>query len=376
VTGQPFSAYNCGEGRVLRTIKRQNINYLDNFWDLYDRLPRETSRYVPRFLATLYVIGHMKQCGFNESIVDHPPQIELVEINRQVHLKNIAARLGLQSRNLYELNPELRYHLLPDEPYMLKVPIGKRQKLLSCIDNISISGISKGKRTRTRYHRVRRGETLSNIAKRYGVSVYSIKSANRLRGNQIIAGKTIKIPGSSSKKYRAKKSSRSHHRVRRGESLSSIASLYGISVNDLKRANGLRGNTIHVGDNLKISTQRKSNRKKFQPSENQKTRYSVVTHRVKKGDSLWNIARKYNTNTKSIVRQNNLSSTQLKIGQRLKIPVTVSARKSGHHKYRVKSGDSPFQIATKHNMSLADFLRLNRLSPGSKIFPGQLVYVE
>ena len=88
------------------------------------------------------------------------------------------------------------------------------------------------------------------------------------------------------------------------------------------------------------------------------------------------MARKYDTNTKNIVRMNRLSSTQLKIGQRLKIPVNTKHSTRSHHKYRVRKGDSPFQIAMKHNMTLADFLRLNRMNPGSKIFPGQMVYVE
>jgi membrane-bound lytic murein transglycosylase D len=132
-----------------------------------------------------------------------------------------------------------------------------------------------------------------------------------------------------------------------------------------------------VGDNLKIPKKNYS-RKKSNNSygRTQKTKSSLITHYVKQGDSLWNLARKYDTTTRNIVRMNNLASTQLKIGQRLKIPVNTKDDSRKHHRYRVKKGDSPFQIAMKHNMTLADFLRLNRLNPGSKIFPGQLVYVE
>ena len=325
-----LAAYNCGEGRVLRTIQRQNINYLDNFWDLYDRLPQETARYVPRFLATLHIVNHFKQCGFNPNDLLSPINIEFVEISRQVHLKNIAKRLQLPATTLYELNPELRYRLLPNEPYSLKIPKGKKQKLIATISSIPISSLPGSARSGYRYHRVRRGDTLSTIAKKYRVRVRDIKSANRIRGNRIIAGKRLKIPyrGYAKKKYHAKRSSPKYKK-------------------DVSKRNKSHG-------------------------------YQLVNHRVQKGDSLWNLARKYGTTTKNIVRTNHLSTTQLKIGQRLKIPANQrkSIKRQHKHKYRVKRGDSPFQIAMKYNMTLAEFLRINRLSPGSKIFPGQIVYVE
>ena len=371
-----LAAYNCGEGRVLRKIQRQNIKYLDNFWDLYDRLPRETARYVPRYLATLYIINHMKQCGFNPNDLDQPPPVEEVEISRQVHLKNIAAHIQVSSKTMYHLNPELRYRILPPESYSLKVPIGKKDELLSKVDKISLAGLSS--RSRGKYHRVRKGETLSNIAKRYGVKIKDIRYANRLKSNRIIAGKNLKIPyqrkSNSSKKT---KSYKPYYRVRQGDTLSNIAYMFGIDVKNLRAANGIKGSRIKVGEVLKIPNNNYSQKKRdTYYGRSKKTRSRLFTHDVKKGDSLWNLARKYDTTTKNIVRMNHLSSTQLRIGQRLKIPVNTKISSSRNHQYRVKKGDSPFQIAMKHNMTLADFLRLNRMNPGSKIFPGQMVYVE
>ncbi|KPA14706.1 membrane-bound lytic murein transglycosylase D [Candidatus Magnetomorum sp. HK-1] len=322
-----LAAYNCGEGRVLRTIQRQNINYLDNFWDLYDKLPRETARYVPRFLATLHIVNNLKQCGFDPDDLMSPPRVERVEIMRQAHLKNIAAKLKIPANTLYSLNPELRYRILPNEPYALKIPDGKRQLLLATIKRIPSARLPRSAtRSGYKYHRIRKGESLSSIAKKYRVRVKDIKAVNRIHGNRIVAGKRIKIPsrGASKKQYYAKKSKKS------------------------KRVSG----------------------------NNKKSQFQLLTHRVQKGDSLWNIARKYGTTTKNIVRTNHLSSTQLKIGQQLKIPMNATKNSTKQHKYRVKRGDSPFQIAMKHNMTLAQFLRINRMSPRSKIFPGQLVYVE
>jgi membrane-bound lytic murein transglycosylase D len=100
---------------------------------------------------------------------------------------------------------------------------------------------------------------------------------------------------------------------------------------------------------------------------------------VKSGDSLWIIAKMYNTTTKKIQQENNLYTTKLTIGQELKIPGRQKVSKplsNGHKTYTVKRGDSPYHIAVLHNMPLERFLRINDLTPRSKIYPGQEVSVE
>ena len=103
-----------------------------------------------------------------------------------------------------------------------------------------------------------------------------------------------------------------------------------------------------------------------------------VVHVVKKGDSLWTIAKKYGTTTKKIQQLNQLSSTSLHKGQRLIIfdGQKTLAKVEGLETYKVKSGDSPFLIAKRHNMALNRFLSINELWPSSKIYPGQTVFVE
>src|SRR5210317_837636 len=81
-----LAAYNCGEGRVLRIIREQNVNYLDNFWDLYEKLPRETARYVPRFLACLHIINHPEKYGLDKISADPPLGYESVSIHKQIQL--------------------------------------------------------------------------------------------------------------------------------------------------------------------------------------------------------------------------------------------------------------------------------------------------
>ncbi|MBU8911367.1 MAG: LysM peptidoglycan-binding domain-containing protein [Desulfobacterales bacterium] len=311
-----LAAYNCGENRVLRTIRKQRINYLDNFWDLYQNLPRETARYVPRFLATLHIMNNPDKYNIKIGTPLLPIAFKTYEIKKQVRLKDIAKEIGVKESVLKDLNPELRYALLPPESYQLKIPEDKAQIFLSKIDKIKTTHSPPPMYV---FHRVRRGETLSGIAKKYRTSIRAISVANHInKKHRIIAGKVLKIPG---------------------------------------RANA--ANIHAVASRPAVSGKR-------------------LTYKVKSGDNLWNIARKFNTTTKNIMAINKLSTTRLSIGQRLNITskkqLKVAKKKAST--YKVRSGDSPFLIAKKYNMSLNRLLALNRLSKTSKIFPGQKLIVE
>jgi membrane-bound lytic murein transglycosylase D len=314
-----LAAYNCGEGRVLRVIRSQNINYLDNFWDLYERLPRETARYVPRFMAALFIINNPEKYGLNAITVDEPLEYENVTVSKQIHLKNIAKEIGVAEKTLRELNPELRYRILPQDKYPLRVPPGKSEVLLANLDKIPVSYPPQSAYV---YHRIRPGESLSTIARRYHSSVRKIMRANNLhRSSYIVAGRKLKIPRRGTMPYRPK---------------------------------------IDRNKDLTL------------PS----------THAVKSGDSLWNIAKRYGTTTQKIQSLNNLQTTQLHIGQALKIPgyedeKIVKNIEVGNLKvYQVKRGDSPFDIAQLHNMPLKRFLRINLLTLNSTIYPGQKLVIE
>jgi membrane-bound lytic murein transglycosylase D len=311
-----LAAYNCGEGRVLRVIRSQNVNYLDNFWDLYRRLPRETARYVPRFIATLHILRDPKRYGLDK--VEPLPSLtfDRVTVSRSLHLKEIAKAIGASESEMRLLNPELRVAILPHEEYALRVPPGKADLLLAKLDSIPKYTHPVNSYA---YYRVRRGDTLSTIAARYHTSVGNIMRANNLRkSHYIVAGKTLKIPqrGSQPAATAAKSSSASR--------------------------------TQHV---------------------------------VRRGDSLWIIARRYGTTVKQIQATNHLPSTRLHIGQVLQIPGRQSAAATtttgnDYKTYTVKRGDSPFKIAQAHNMSLQQFLRINSLTPRSTIYPGQSLNVK
>ncbi|MDY0131156.1 MAG: LysM peptidoglycan-binding domain-containing protein [Desulforegulaceae bacterium] len=304
-----LAAYNCGEGRVLRTIKKQNLMYLDNFWDLYLQLPYETARYVPRFIATLHIVKNLEKYGFNDIQPYKSYETEKIFVNKSVHLKDISKAIGESFETLQELNPALRYDIVPPEGSNVNIPSGKKEMLIASIKDLPEKKIEKS----YAMHKVRRGETLSQIANTYKTSVKSIMLTNRLsKNNYILPGQLLKIP---SKTY--------------------------LSATDVK-------------------------------PQNLKTKTGTTYYTVKKGDSLWSIARKFNTSANTIKQSNNLNSNLLSIGQKLRVKTDIKSLT----KYQVKSGDSPFRIASKHNMSLKRFLNINDMSSSTTIFPGQEVYVE
>jgi membrane-bound lytic murein transglycosylase D len=170
------------------------------------------------------------------------------------------------------------------------------------------------------------------------------------------------------------------HRVRKGESLSIIARRYGTSVRSIMAMNGLRrSNYVKAGWKLKIPTRGTYTpiKKASLPIYDLKVKGEFMEYVVRKGDSLWRIASRFGTTTKTIQSINQLNNTHLRIGQVLKIPKGVSAtRDIKTRTYRVLKGDTAFVIAQKHQMDLSEFLSMNHLTPRSTIFPGQVMLVK
>lgn len=308
-----LAAYNCGEGRVLRVINRQRLNYLDHFWDLYTQLPRETARYVPRFIATLLIINDPEAYGFELPEVDPPAQYETVEIERAVSLAQLDQVLGLEKGTLKELNPEVRRGVTPHEKFVLRVPIQTTDEVLAKVDALPKAEVASDDFV---VHRVRRGDSLSKIASRYGTTVSRIVAANRLNNqHRIWPGQKIKVPG-------------------RGVSLVDLA-------NSGKSDSGSR---------------------------------SWKTYSVKAGDSLWRIAKQHHISVGDIKRWNNLRSSNLHLGQKLKL-MTHDAGGQGTKVYAVQTGDTLGGIARKHGVALAALLAANKMSNRDTIYPNQKLVI-
>ncbi|MFQ6037643.1 MAG: LysM peptidoglycan-binding domain-containing protein [Candidatus Aminicenantales bacterium] len=304
-----LAAYNCGEIRVQRVIRSQRWEYMDNFWDLYLMLPRETSRFVPRFIATLLIINNPEKYGFHLPEPDPPLEYETVTVQRPVKLSTLSKALGLESETLTTLNPELRNKSTPDHEYPLKVPPGYGEKAVAAINDVPRWIPPEATYV---YHYVRRGETVSTIARRYGTSVAAIARLNRLGRNYLIrAGQRLRVP------------------IR---------------------------TTSSTARQMRTLTK-----------EGEKLVYTV-----KRGDNLYLIAKAFNTTVQNIKERNGLKSNILRVGQKL---VIQSGTPEGAVLYTVKSGDTPYKIARRFGMSLSTLLALNGLTTRSKIYPGQQLWV-
>jgi membrane-bound lytic murein transglycosylase D len=355
-----LAAYNCGEGRVLREISTQNINYLDNFWDLYEKLPRETARYVPRFFAVLHILKDPAKYGFEDLPIDPAIDFETVQVNREVHLETIATAIGVPEEDLKNLNPELRYSILPNDTYTLLIPSGSKDQLLAEIDNLPLASLPKlafDETPRTAAyvtHRVRQGETLSNIAASYGTSTERIREANDLGNGRIVSGKKLKIPLKGAipavcetpSLAKAKEQSTAYHTVKQGDSLWNIARQYCTTAQKIKALNNLESYSLQNGQVIKI----------YEPTV--KPPQKEMKKNLAKNEQ---IAKPQQKDAKAGV---------------VKIEQTQKPQQKDVKKYVVKKGDTVYTIAKRTNMSLEEFLNINRITPRSKIFPGQELHVD
>jgi len=189
-----LASYNCGEIRVQNVINTQRINYMDNFWDLFQRLPYQTARFVPRFIAAVLIVNDPEKYGFKLPTPYAPLRFETVTINHPTKLATISASLGLENPELEYLNPELRNASnpsTPDREYQLRVPVGYAEKVLQAINNLP-----KFMPPEYAVHTVQSGETLSVIARKYGTSVEALARLNGLRYPYLLrVGSRLRIPG-------------------------------------------------------------------------------------------------------------------------------------------------------------------------------------
>jgi len=253
-----LASYNCGEFRVQSVIRSQHIDYLDNFWDLFNKLPFETARFVPRFIAVNLIIENPEKYGFVLPEPDPPLQFENIRIDKPVKLTALSATLGLGPHDLTQLNPELRHDSTPDTEYHLKVPMGSGERVVAALPSLSRYVPPEAVFS---WHSVRSGETLGGIARRYRTTVAAIVRLNSLKNSRLIhPGQRLKIPGAgvaAGQPVAAKPSppppgGSVTHTVRSGDTLFQLARHYNTTVQRIKADNGLQGDGINVGQRLVI----------------------------------------------------------------------------------------------------------------------------
>jgi len=246
-----IAAYNSGPGNVQQAVRR--TGYAD-FWELYRRnvLPKETKNYVPIILAFTVMAKNPKQYGLNDIQPALPLETDTVRIDYPVDLRLIAECVDTDLNRLTELNPSLLRLTTPKgSVYDLRLPAGTKDKFEQ-----AIAAIPLDKRVSWRYHHVASGDNMDSIARQYHTTPAAIRAVNELPSEQLRAESKIiipvtagRIPGLGATAY-SKKPTR--YRVRRGDTVASVADDFGVPADRLRRWNGLKGNQLPHGRTLVI----------------------------------------------------------------------------------------------------------------------------
>lgn len=212
-----IAAYNCGPGTINKAIRRAGGE--TDYWKIYNLLPKETRGYVPAFIAANYVMTYYCDHNICPMETNIPDATDTIQVNRNLHFEQITDVCGIGMDEIKSLNPQYKKNIIPGDskPQTLRLPINyistfidsqdtiyahrsaelfKNRRTVSVANTRSTARSSKGKSSSqgdVTYHRIRNGETLSTIARKYGVTVSQIKSWNGLRSTRINAGKRLKI---------------------------------------------------------------------------------------------------------------------------------------------------------------------------------------
>jgi membrane-bound lytic murein transglycosylase D len=326
------AAYNCGEANVGRAIKRNRAAGKPiDFFSL--KLPRETRAYVPKLLAMRRLVADPAAHGLIFSPIANQPYFAKVATGGQLDLHVAADLAELPKEELLALNPAFNHWVTdPDGPHHLLVPLDRETRLTA-----GIAALPPQERVRIVYHRVRPGDTLGGIADKYNISVAALRSTNKIRGTLIHPGQDLLVaaaPRAGDAKFVVeaeaadpepiRTASSGKHRVRRGDTLWSIAKSHGVSLDRLATTNGLnRNGTLTIGQTLKIpgtATLASTNPASVSPS--------AITYIVRAGDTLSRIATRFRVSMSDLLGWNSLASSALiRPGQRL--VMYVSSHRSG-----------------------------------------------
>ncbi len=414
-----IAAYNCGPGNVDKAIRRSGG--LTDYWSIYPFLPRETRGYVPIFIAATYIMNYYQAHGIEPSVGTKPASMDSVVINKNLHFQQISEVLNIPIDDIRRYNPQFKDDMIPGEykGYSLNLPMDKLTAFIDKEESVfaykpeqflnrrkvaglDVVGSGSSSNTKTITHRVRKGDSLTKIANRYGVSSAQIKSWNGLSSNRLSVGRRLKIyrniaPAAESTTFNTElasntsnveiegkytgtpiegsgptvekqaKTTTTYYKIRKGDTWSKIAQKNNVSISDIKKWNNIRNNKLIAGKTLKIqkieyveipvveepkltepelayveidstftievfddylkkvemdgrtfpridisSTDETPSRKKADDTK-------LIYHKVKIGETITQIAARYNVSLKDIITWNKLSSSMAKVGQRLLI---------------------------------------------------------
>lgn len=443
-----LASYNSGPGNVAKAIRRSGGK--QNYWNIRKHLPKETQGYLPAFLATMYIFEYHKEHGIkpDRPIANHFAT-DTVMIKNAMSFKQISDLLDIPVAELQFLNPSYKREVVPfitGENHYLRLPLDKVAVFTSNEDKIyafvnyelskrerpnesilasrnSDDSENDGTITRVKYHKVRKGDSLSEISDRYGVTMTELKKWNRLRSSKAPMGRRLKIytqeavatnnkktlkqdtvsvkeptaiAATIAKTYKEEKvvcykDVVKYHKVKKGDNLGEISDKFGVSVAEVKKWNRLKGSNISVGKSLKIiknervvSTVRrevKADKNAVETSiasnENEKKSDFYV---VEKGDNLFSISKKFNVSLEDLKKWNNLDGLNVEQGSKLALAeneqIEIEATNTAEVKiteHIVEKGETIGSIAKKYDVSVSDIKDWNNIDNTTIHFGNKLI---
>jgi membrane-bound lytic murein transglycosylase D len=329
-----IAGYNCGEGCVARAVRKNRAAGRPiDFWNL--QLPAETRAYVPKLLAMKRLVANPEAYGIGFSPIPDEPYFVRVETGNQIDLKLAAELAGITHEELFELNPAFhRWATPPQGPHHLLLPINAADLFRQ-----NLAQLTPDELLRVTHHVVQPGETLATLATRYQTTPQVIRQINGLGDGPIAAGTDLRVPSGSTalpdKVLRAaarvdgRGGSASGRRpvihvVRRGDSLWKIARRHNMDVKTLMRLNGLRpGQTLQTGKRLRVaSAGGSSSGGGSGSSQSASSSGGSLTHTVRRGDTLYRIARLHGVTVAQLLSWNGIGvNAPLKPGQKIMVKV-------------------------------------------------------
>jgi membrane-bound lytic murein transglycosylase D len=421
-----LASYNAGPGNVTKAIRRSGGK--QNYWNIRPFLPQETQGYVPAFIATMYIYEFHKEHGIvPQKAVVNTYATDTIMVRNKMTFKQISDLLDISVAELQFLNPSYKRDYVPfmiDKKHYLRLPLdkiavftsnedkvyaytkydfNKREKPFSSSNAVASldSTASYTTQTQTKYHTVKKGETLGGISNKYGVSLTNLKKWNGLKSNNIALGKKLKIVSTESVAIVQKSkptpvvpkdtigastaknaNAINEYIVEKGDNLNAIAKKFDVSTEDLKQWNAIEGDNILVGSKIVVAS----------PKELSLDSSSFNDYVVQKGENLNMIAKKFSVSAEDIKKWNDLDSEALKYGTTLKIVKTTESEtavaqvqtqkpeKKQNYKseslYVVKKGDSLYSISQKiPGVTVADLKKWNGIS-GKNIQPGMKLKIN
>jgi len=330
-----IAAYNSGELNVHRAVQ-ENLkhNRPTDFWHL--KLPKETRAYVPKLLAMSRIVADPAAVGLEFSTIPNEPYFARVETGAQIDLQLAAQIAGVENEELAYLNPAFnRWATDPDGPHFLLLPVDTSEGFRD-----ALALVPTGDRVRYASYDVEAGENLATFAKRCGTSVAVVREINGLSGTRLKAGQNLRVPASSGVLHpkialaaarvdgRAPASRSTFHVVRSGESLWSIAKRNGMNVNTLASINGMApDDVLSAGKKLRLRGNSAGTSRPATGATVLAAMGESMTYTVRRGDTLYDIARRFSVSVGQLLNWNNLSkSDALMPGQRLVMYVTGRAK--------------------------------------------------